>query len=56
VAALNTYIGYDEAVRVAKIALKTRRMICEVALSECVIAEAQLSEVRTTGNLVGIRK
>ena len=38
--------------RVAKIALKTRRTIREVALSEGVMTEAQLAEVFATDNLL----
>ena len=56
VTALNPYIGYDAASRVAKIALKTRRTIREVALSEGLMTEAQLAEAFTTDNLLGIRK
>ena len=50
------YIGYNEAARVAKIALKTRRTIREVALSEGVMTEAQLPEAFATDNLLGVRK
>ncbi len=56
VTALNPYIGYDEAARVAKIALKTRRTVREVALSEGVMTETQLAEAFTTDNLLGIRR
>ena len=56
VTALNPYIGYDEAARVAKIALKTRRTIREVALSEGVMTEVQLAEAFATDNLLGVRK
>jgi len=56
VTALNPYIGYNEAARVAKIALKTRRTIREVALSEGVMTEAQLAEAFATDNLLGVRK
>jgi aspartate ammonia-lyase len=56
VTALNPYIGYDAAARIAKIALKTRRTIREVALSEGVMTEVQLAEAFTTDNLLGIRK
>jgi len=56
VTALNPYIGYDEAARVAKIALKTRRTIRDVALSEGVMTEAQLAEAFTTDNLLGVRR
>jgi aspartate ammonia-lyase len=56
VTALNPYIGYNEAARVAKIALKTRRTIREVALSERVMTEAQLAEAFATDNLLGVRR
>jgi aspartate ammonia-lyase len=56
VTALNPYIGYNEAARVAKIALKTRRTIREVALSEGVMTEAQLAEAFATDNLLGVRR
>ena len=56
VTALNPYIGYNEAARVAKIALKTRRTIRDVALSEGLMTEAQLAEAFSTDNLLGITK
>ncbi len=56
VTALNPYIGYDEAARIAKIAMKTRRTIREVALSEGLMTEAQLADAFSTDNLLGIRK
>ncbi len=56
VTALNPYIGYDQASRVAKIALKTRTTIRDVALSEGLMTEAQLAEAFSTDNLLGIRK
>ena len=56
VTALNPYIGYDEAARVAKIAMKTRRAIRDVALSEGLMTEAQLAEAFSADNLLGSRK
>jgi aspartate ammonia-lyase len=56
VTALNPYIGYNEASRVAKIALKTRRTIRDVALNEGLMTEAQLNEAFSTDNLLGITK
>jgi aspartate ammonia-lyase len=56
VTAPNPYIGYNEAARVAKIALKARRTIREVALSESVMTEAQLAEAFATDKLLGVRK
>jgi aspartate ammonia-lyase len=44
VTAINPYIGYAEASRVAKQALKTRRSIRDVVLSEGLMTEAQLDE------------
>ena len=56
VTALNPYIGYDAAARVAKIALKTRRSLKDVALAEGLMTEAQLTEAFATDNLLGITK
>ena len=56
VTALNPYLGYDEAARVAKIAMKTRRAIRDVALSEGLMTEAQLAEAFSADNLLGSRK
>ena len=42
--------------RVAKIALKARRTIREVALSEGVMTEAQLAEAFAADNLLGVCK
>ncbi|MBI2718487.1 MAG: aspartate ammonia-lyase [Rhizobiales bacterium] len=56
VTALNPYIGYAEASRVAKEALKSRRSIRDVALAEGLMTEAQLAEAFATDNLLGIRR
>jgi aspartate ammonia-lyase len=56
VTALNPYIGYNEAARVAKIALKTRRTIREVALAEGLMTEEQLAEAFAPENLLGFHK
>lgn len=53
VTALNPYIGYAEAARVAKLALATRRSIREVAASERLMTDAQLDEAFTQANLLG---
>jgi len=53
VTALNPYIGYAAAAQVAKQALKSRRSIREVVLSEGLMTEAQLDEAFSTGNLLG---
>ncbi len=56
VTAINPYIGYTEASRVAKEALKTRRTVREVVLAEKLMTEAQLAEAFATENLLGQRK
>ncbi len=53
VTAINPYIGYVEASRVAKEALKSRRSIREVVLAEKLMTEAQLAEAFATDNLLG---
>ncbi len=53
--ALNPYIGYGEASRVAKIALQTRRSIRDVALAEKLMSEEQLAEAFMPDNLLGRR-
>jgi aspartate ammonia-lyase len=53
VTALNPYIGYSEASRVAKAALRTRRSIREVVLAEGLMSEAQLAEAFATAKLLG---
>jgi len=55
VTALNPYIGYAEASRVAKQALKSRRSIRDVVLEEGLMSEAQLAEAFTPANLLGQR-
>jgi aspartate ammonia-lyase len=56
VTALNPYIGYTAASRVAKTALATRRSIRDVVLAEALMTEAQLAEAFTPANLLGQRK
>ena len=53
VTALNPYIGYAEASRVAKEALKSRRSIREVVLAEGLMTEAQLAEAFRPEALLG---
>jgi aspartate ammonia-lyase len=53
VTAINPYIGYTEASRVAKEALKSRRSIRDVVLAEKLMTEAQLAEAFSTENLLG---
>ena len=55
VTAINPYVGYAEASRVAKQALKTRRSIRDVVLSEGLMTEAQLDEAFTPERLLGHR-
>ncbi len=56
VTAINPYIGYVEASRVAKEALKSRRSVREVVLAEQLMTVAQLAEAFSTENLLGQRK
>ena len=56
VTAINPYIGYAAASRVAKEALKSRRSIRDVVLAEELMTEAQLTEAFATDNLLGIRR
>jgi aspartate ammonia-lyase len=53
VTALNPYIGYAEASRVAKEALKSRRSIRDVVLAEKLMTETQLDEAFTPEKLLG---
>ncbi|MGH6855938.1 MAG: lyase family protein, partial [Aestuariivirga sp.] len=55
VTALNPYIGYTEASRVAKTAARTRRSIRDIVVAEGLMTEAQLAEAFATDNLLGIR-
>lgn len=55
VTALNPYIGYAEASRVAKEALKSRRSIRDVVLAEGLMTEEQLEQAFSTANLLGQR-
>ena len=56
VTALNPYIGYDEAGRVAKLAMASRRSVRDVALAEGLMTEAQLAEAFSADNLLGRRR
>ena len=56
VTAINPYIGYGEASRVAKLALKTRRSIRDIVLEEGLMTEAQLAEAFSPDNLLGRRR
>ena len=55
VTALNPYIGYAAASRVAKEALTSRRSIRDVVLAEGLMSEDQLREAFSTANLLGHR-
>jgi aspartate ammonia-lyase len=55
VTALNPYIGYAAASRVAKEALTSRRSVRDVVLSEGLMSEAQLAEAFSTARLLGHR-
>ncbi len=51
--ALNPYIGYAEASRVAKQALKARCSIRDVVLAEKLMTEEQLAQAFSTETLLG---
>ncbi len=53
VTAINPYVGYAEASRVAKEALKSRRSVRDVVLAENLMTKAQLDEAFSTDNLLG---
>jgi len=53
VTALNPYIGYAAASRIAKEALLTRRSIREVVLAQGLMTAEQLDEAFSTGRLLG---
>jgi aspartate ammonia-lyase len=55
VTALNPFIGYAEASRVAKAALKQRKSIRDVVLAEGLMTESQLNEAFMPANLLGQR-
>lgn len=55
VTALNPYIGYAAASRVAREALTSRRSIRDVVLAEGLMSEDQLAEAFSTANLLGHR-
>jgi aspartate ammonia-lyase len=53
VTAINPYVGYAEASRVAKEALKSRRTVREVVLAEKLMTTTQLNEAFSIENLLG---
>ncbi len=56
VTAINPYVGYATASRIAKDALKTRRSIRDIVVAEKLMTEVQLAEAFSTDNLLGQRK
>jgi aspartate ammonia-lyase len=56
VTAINPYVGYAEASRIAKLALSSRRSIRDTVLSEKLMTEEQLAEAFATENLLGHRR
>ena len=55
VTAINPYIGYAQASRIAKKALKERRSIRDVVLAEKLMSETQLAEAFSVETLLGGR-
>ena len=56
VTAINPYVGYEKASQVAKEALKSRRTIREIVLSQGLMTEQQVAEAFSTENLLGNKK
>ncbi len=56
VTAINPYVGYAVASRVAKEALASRRTVREIVLAEGLMTEAQLAEAFAVENLLGARR
>jgi aspartate ammonia-lyase len=56
VTAINPYVGYKEASRVAKLALAKRRTVRDIVLEEKLMTEAQLEEAFSIENLLGQRR
>lgn len=55
ITALNPYIGYDNATRIAGIALQTGRGVLELVREEGLIEESLLIEILTPENMVNPR-
>jgi aspartate ammonia-lyase len=53
VTAINPFVGYVEASRVAKLAMTSRRTIRDVVLSEGLMSEEQLAQAFSVENLLG---
>lgn len=56
VTAINPYVGYERASLVAKEALKSRRTIRDIVLSQGLMTEQQVDEAFSTENLLGNKK
>jgi aspartate ammonia-lyase len=56
VTAINPYVGYAVASRIAKDALASRRSVREIVLAEQLMTEAELAEAFAVDNLLGVRK
>ena len=56
VTAINPYLGYEKASQVAKEALKSRRTIRDIVLSQGLMTEQQVAEAFSTDNLLGNKK
>jgi aspartate ammonia-lyase len=56
VTAINPYVGYERASLVAKEALKSRRTIREIVLTQGLMTEEQVAEAFSTENLLGNKK
>jgi aspartate ammonia-lyase len=56
ITALNPYLGYATAARIAGIALKTSRTIPDLVVEEGLLTTAQVAELLTTDALVGPRE
>ena len=53
VTAINPYVGYMQASRIAKLALATRRTVRDIVLEEKLMTPAQLEEAFSIENLLG---
>ncbi len=56
VTAINPYVGYEKASLVAKEAMKSRRTIRDIVLSQGLMTEQQVAEAFSTENLLGNKK
>jgi aspartate ammonia-lyase len=51
VTALNPFIGYENATRIAKNALETNRSVKELVMEEGLLSESQLEEILSPANM-----